>query len=92
MTEDNQFLVNSKAEYIKFANDHILNRYALGKMTDTQYLTHIRKHWGEPPSYPAFVWTFVTEAAEEVGPTFPQTHVRWETKAELLQRLARFDV
>ena len=90
--KDNRFLVNSKSEYIKFANDHILDRKVLEPITDAQYLAHIRKHWGEPPSYPAFVWTYVTEAEEEVGPTFPQTHVEWETKAELLKKLAMFNV
>lgn len=92
MSEDHKFLVNSKAEYIKFAESKVLERTQLGKMTDAQYLAHIRKFWGEPPSYPAFVWTYVTEAAEEVGPTFPETHVEWETKAELLAKLAKFNV
>lgn len=93
--KENPIIVRSKKDYIKFADKFILGRggeaTGLHGMTEAAYLAHIRKFWGEPPSYPAMVWTFVTEAAEEVGPTFPETHVRWDTKAELKARLAEFD-
>lgn len=89
MTQENRTIVRSKLDYVKFLDKHVLQRASVGdgKETAASFLAHARKFWGEPPSYPAFVWSYTTEAAEEVGPTFPQYHVEWETKAELKAKL-----
>lgn len=95
-TKEDPIIVRSKQDYIKFALKYLSGSDGrsdgLRGMTSASYLAHIRGIWGEPPSYPARVWTFVVEAsAEDVGPTFDQTHVRWETKAEIKKKLEEFD-
>jgi hypothetical protein len=94
-TKDDPIIVRSNKDYIKFAEKYIFKEDGreprLGGMTEPEYLAHVRKFWGVPPSYPARVWIFITEAADEVGPTFPETNVRWETKAELKKKLEEFD-
>lgn len=91
LKDGERVVVLSAQGYMKFAEKYLLPRDAVGHMTDVAYLRHVTQHWGAPPDYPAFVWTTTTEALEEVGPTFPETHVHWETKAELKAKLAEFD-
>lgn len=94
-TREDPVVVRSQRDYMKFAEKHLVDRGSkytgLWDMKDGEFLAHITKHWGAPESYPVLVWITITEAAEEVGPTFPQTHVHFETKREVKERLKLFD-
>jgi hypothetical protein len=91
-TQEEPLIVRSKKDYLQFLKGHVLPaKYNLDIASEAYYLNHAWASCGEPPSYPAFVWMYETEAVEEVGPTFPQIHVRWQTKAELKKKLEEFD-
>lgn len=88
--QNNRTIVRSQQDFVKFCDKHIIEMQPEDRRNSAKYLAHIKKHWGAPSSYPAFVWTWVSPPAEEIGPTFPQTHLECETKAELEAKLAEF--
>lgn len=92
----NETVIHSVVDYHNFLRKHLRDYIGNGRggrpSSDSEFRMSVTRTFGYPPIYPCYVWSWIDPPACEIGPTFPQPQVRWETLAELKNRVRELGV